>query len=82
MTLQPSFVRLQAQPLVQNLQSAAQSTSNAVTLGRPSEKKSGLLVMKARGGHTPDNFSLRSDVSYSFVARGKVTSAVSISIVW
>ena len=34
--------------------------------------------MKARGGHTPDNFSLRTtDVSYSFVTRGKVTSAVS-----
>ena len=79
MTIQPSFVRLQAQPLEQLLQSAAQSTSTALTLGRPSKrnKKSGLLVMKARGGHTPDNFSLRSDVSYSFVARGKVTSAVS-----
>ena len=34
--------------------------------------------MNARGGHTPDNFSLRTDVSYSFVARRKVTSAVSI----
>ena len=34
--------------------------------------------MKAWGGHTPDNFSLRTDVSYSFVARRKVTSAASI----
>jgi len=34
--------------------------------------------MKAWGGHTPDNFSLRTDVSYSFVTRGKVTLAVSI----
>ena len=34
--------------------------------------------MKAWGGYTPDNFSLRTDVSYSFVARRKVTSAVSI----
>ena len=77
MTLQPSFVRLQAQPPEQLLQTAAQSTSNAVTPGRPSKrnKKSGLPVMKACGGHTPDNFSLRTDVSYSFVTRGKVTLA-------
>ena len=34
--------------------------------------------MKAWGGYTPDNFILRTDVSYSFVARRKVTSAVSI----
>ena len=34
--------------------------------------------MKAWGGHTPNNFSLRTDVSYSFFARRKVTSAVSI----
>ena len=34
--------------------------------------------MKAWGGHTSDNFSLRTDVSYSFFARRKVTSAVSI----
>ena len=34
--------------------------------------------MKAWGGYTLDNFSLRTDVSHSFVARRKVTSAVSI----
>ena len=79
-TTQPSFVPLQAQPLEQLLQTAAQSTSNAVTPGRPSKrnKKSGLPVVKACGGHTPDNFSLRTDVSYFFVTRGKMTLAVSI----
>ena len=34
--------------------------------------------MKAWGGYTPDNFSLRTDVSRSFVALREVTSAVSI----
>lgn len=37
-TTQPSFVRLQAQPLEQLLQTVAQSTSNAVTPGRPSKR--------------------------------------------
>ena len=41
-------------------------------------KKSGLPVVKAWGEHTPDSFSLRTDVSCSFVASTKVTLAVSV----
>ena len=80
MTVQPLTEHLQSHAYGQGLQRSTQLSSNSVTFDCPSKrnKKCGLPVVKAWGGHTPDSFSLRTDVSYSFVARRKVTLAVSI----
>ena len=80
MTVQPPTEHLQLQTYGQGLQRSTQLSLNAVTLDRPSKrnKKSGLPVVKAWGEHTPDSFSLRTDVSCSFVASRKVTLAVSV----
>ena len=80
MTVQPPTEHLHLQAFAQGLQRSTQLCLNAVTLDRPSKrnKKSGLPVVKAWGEHTPDSFSLRTDVSCSIVARRKVTLAVSV----
>ena len=80
MILQAPSEQLQSQAYGQGLQRSTQLGSNAVTLDRPSKrnKKSGLPVVKAWCEHTPDSLRLSTDVSYSFVARRKVTLAVSI----